>query len=246
MKFRVIQKPHGNSVAEGANLKEVAMSIDTEPFMIVAMETVAEGEDYQAIQIKPDTVQINFKRGHRFVTANSIAEAYSTEEDDDGDDTKITVSFESAYGNIPNSIVLAEPGEITLPTMTYEDNDYIYEFKGWKLGKKLITSETFNITRDAKFVASWNVTEKPFEPVTYSFTSYAADKETVYANGTAKTLEKPEDGKQKIKVLTNEPEDSENPFIGKILYVNTTPDANGFYQLYDENLNELPIFVKLS
>lgn len=246
MKFYVINKPHGNHAAEANDLKTLAKEIDENPFMIVAAESVKDGEDYQAIQIKPDTVQINFKGGHHFVTASSIAEAYQTEDDDDGDDTKITVAFVSEYGDIPNSIIFTEEGGVIdeLPTMTYEDDEFNYEFKGWKLGKNMVRLP-LTVKRDMKLVASWTKTEK-FVSETYNFTSYATDKTTQYAVGTAKTLEPAKDGKQKIQVVTNEPEDPSNPFIGKTLFVNVAADEDGFHQLFDEDKHEIAVLVKLN
>lgn len=75
--------------------------------------------------------------------------------------------------------------------------------------------------------------EPDFEPVTYSFTSYAdANMEEEYATGTAATTGVESNGYSQIEVLTN----SVDGFVGEKYYVisNAKTDGSTAYELYSD------------
>lgn len=75
--------------------------------------------------------------------------------------------------------------------------------------------------------------EQEFEPVTYSFTSYAdANMEEEYATGTAATTGVESNGYSQIEVLTN----SVDGFAGEKYYVisNAKTDGSTAYELYSD------------
>lgn len=71
--------------------------------------------------------------------------------------------------------------------------------------------------------------------ITYFFTSYLdSSKTTKWGDGTAQTTGITDGDFIQVKVLTNVPEDPENPFIGKKVFVNSkAPETGRVYKLYE-------------
>lgn len=153
MKFYVYNKPNGVKSVEAEKIEEVAL--EGTPFMVVAAGKVADGEIYQAIQIKPNVVQINYKRGHRFVTANTIAEALGSSTVVD-EPIKYVVIFETDHGSAPDPIEVERGSTITLPVLDdVVSEDAEYKFAGW-LGKG-VKDNRITPTKDVTLKANWEM-----------------------------------------------------------------------------------------
>jgi hypothetical protein len=79
-----------------------------------------------------------------------------------------------------------------------------------------------------------------FTPVTYSFISYLdSGKTNQWGTGTAKTTGITSNNFIQLQVVTNEPEDPNNPFIGKKIFVNqNAPESERTYKLYESTEND--------
>ena len=166
MKFYKINKPHGTSAVEAENIKGV--NIDANTFMVVAADSVSEGEIYQAIQVKPNMVQLNYKGKHEFVKASSITEALggSTTEPKQTE-TKYIVTFETAHGQEPDPIEVVSGESINPPIMNdVTSGDTEYKFKGWEG----VSGNTYTPTSDITLTAVWEEikTELDITPETES------------------------------------------------------------------------------
>ena len=156
MKFYKINKPHGTSAVEAENIKGV--KVDSNTFMVVAADSVNEGEIYQAIQVKPNMVQLNYKGKHEFVEASSITEALggsTTEtnpEPENNDVTKYIVTFETAHGQEPDPVEVVSGESINLPILSdVVSEDAEYKFKGWEG----VSGNTYTPTSDKTLTAVW-------------------------------------------------------------------------------------------
>lgn len=76
--------------------------------------------------------------------------------------------------------------------------------------------------------------------ITYFFTSYLdASKTTKWGTGTAQTTGVTDGDFVQLKVLTNVPEDPENPFINKKIFVNAkAPETGRVYKLYESTQDD--------
>lgn len=89
--------------------------------------------------------------------------------------------------------------------------------------------------------------------VTYAFTSYLdSGKTNQWGTGTVQTTGVTDGNYIQVEVLTNVPEDSNNPFIGKKVFVNAnSTDNNRTYRLYASESNNtkgeaIDIWVEIS
>lgn len=153
MKFYKINKPHGTSAVEAENIKGV--NIDANTFMVVAADSVGEGEIYQAIQVKPDMVQLNYKGKHEFVKASSITEALggsSTAEPEDTNVVKYIVTFETTHGQEPDPVEVVSGKSINLPILSDVTSGAAeYVFKGWEG----VSGTSYTPTSDITLTAIW-------------------------------------------------------------------------------------------
>lgn len=101
MKFYVINKPKGSYSVEAKDIKEASTKTTSNPFMIVAADYVKDGEIYQAIQTKPDTVLLNKKPRHEFVSAATISEALRMSTTEEEEETPADVT--EAIANVVTS-----------------------------------------------------------------------------------------------------------------------------------------------
>ena len=71
--------------------------------------------------------------------------------------------------------------------------------------------------------------------ITYFFTSYLdSSKTTKWGTGTAQSTGVTDGDFVQLKVLTNDPEDPNNPFINKKIFVNSkAPETGRVYKLYE-------------
>lgn len=167
MKFYVINKPNGVTSVEATTLKDAIKQATTNPFMVVAARSVEKGDAYQAIQIKENTVLINYKgKNHEYVEAGTLAAAFGEMPVDDQTIENVTITYQTDHGETPDSMsvdkgTLLKDVVPTLDDVTSLDKEYI--FKGWKTLEGNLIGKKTKVETDITLVAQWE--EKDIEPV---------------------------------------------------------------------------------
>lgn len=90
-----------------------------------------------------------------------------------------------------------------------------------------------------------NATEETFTPVKYSFVSYNDDKKTTkWGEGTVETTDVTSNGFTKVKILTN---DTDQSFVNQYVYITSDAKTDGTaYPLYsDAGETALNIYVTI-
>jgi len=168
-----------------------------------------------------------------------------------------------SYSGSPFMIVAAEPvaaGEI-YQAILINENKVQLNYKPGKdgIGHKFVNAsslaEALEIDPTPEQGQGGNTPDSTPDPEpttpavgdTISFTSYADDKETVHAHGTAEivALNTPE-GFDKVTIITNETIDANAAdWTGREVFVGAV-DANGFRQLYYPTVEEAqPVYIKV-
>ena len=90
-----------------------------------------------------------------------------------------------------------------------------------------------------------NETEETFTPIKYSFVSYNDDKKTTkWGEGTVETTDVTSNGFTKVKILTN---DTDQSFVNQYVYITSNAKTDGtVYPLYsDAGETALNIYVTI-